>query len=200
MLSSQNAFDHGRHGRCMDEALFSERSRAPPWMQVCHKASNHGHYHGWSVDALCSECMRPWTLSCRPPGCSLVRLHQTMEVILVVPRTQYSMDVTIAQPPGCSLVRLQQTMDVMMVGHSLLCAQNAIYHGHYHAPPPPPAWMLLCLNASDHGRYHVRAMDVLGSEDFGPWTSWLVSECIGPCQYHGLAMDALFSPPQHSSF
>ena len=46
----------------------------------------NGRYHGWVMDALCSERLRPRTLSSPPhPGCSerirpwsLVRLQQTM--------------------------------------------------------------------------------------------------------------------------
>ena len=112
MLSYQNAVDH-----------------PPQWMLSRQNASGHGHYHGWALDVLCSECMRHGRYHARPPN-------------------------RPNPPHGCSLVA--------------------------------------CQNASDHGCCHGWAMDALGSELF-----CTVQERIGPCRYHGGAMDAFFSPPQH---
>ena len=50
MLCAQNALDHGRH-------------HCPPWMLSCQIAAGHGRYHDWAMDALLSECLRPWTVS-----------------------------------------------------------------------------------------------------------------------------------------
>ena len=90
-------------------------------MLACQNASSHGHYLAWAMDALCSKCIRP-------PGLSLVRLHQTMDVIMVGPWLDHgcsaAMDVIIA-PHGCSLVHLLKTMDVIMVGPWMLWPQNA---------------------------------------------------------------------------
>ena len=105
---------------------------------------DHGRSHGWAMDALLSECIRPRTLS---------RLGTEFEYFVL---------------------RTHQTLDVMMVGPCMLCAQNALDHGRYHAPLPHPPlesacigswyhgchgcsvepWVICAQNAVNHGRCH----------------------------------------------
>ena len=115
-----------------------------PWMPPSPNAFDRGRHHSCCMDTLLSECIRPWTLSCPPPGCFLVRLHQTMDVIMVGPWIIWAKDA---------------------LDHGRDYAQPT-------TPPPNPPWMLSsCQNASDHGRHQGWAMDALGSERIKPWTS-----------------------------
>ena len=91
MLSCQIASDHGSHpGRAQNAIQHGRYHCPPPRMLPCQIAADHGRYDGWALIALCSECNIPWTLSCPPPphplhGCSCVRMHQTMDVIMFGP-------------------------------------------------------------------------------------------------------------------
>ena len=131
MLCAQNALDHGR-------------DHAPTCMLCCQIAADHGRYHGWAMDALLSDCSRPLTLSWLGHGCSLVRLQQTMDVIMVGPWmlfcqtasghgryhgwAVYALCSERIRPwtlswlvPGCFvalLSKMHQTMEVIMVGCS----------------------------------------------------------------------------------
>ena len=46
---------------------------------------DHGHHHGWAMDALFSERPKPCTSSWLGHGCSLLRTDKTMHGILVEP-------------------------------------------------------------------------------------------------------------------
>ena len=55
-----------------------------PWMLFSQNRSHHGCHHGWGIDGLCSDLIRPWTHG-RHHGCSLLRTDETMDVIVVGP-------------------------------------------------------------------------------------------------------------------
>ena len=129
------------------------------------------------MDAGLSQSIKPWTLSWLERGCSVLRMHETMDVIM--PPT-WMLSCQIASDHGSHPGR----------------AQNAIQHGRYHCPTPR---MLPCQIAADHGRYDGWALIALCSECNIPWTlscppptpcmDALVSECIRPwtlsCSGHG---------------
>ena len=122
-------------------------------MLSSQNALDHAHHHGWCMDALISEWSRP-----PPDGCSSVRMHQTINIVIMVgPRMLmfcaqnaldhgrdhathlYALLSDCSRPwtlsclgHGCFLVRLHPAMDVIMVGMCMLCAQNALDHGQYH--------------------------------------------------------------------
>ena len=50
----------------------------------------HGRHHGWAIDALNSERIRPWTSSWSGRGCSELRTDRTIDVIMVGPWTHWT--------------------------------------------------------------------------------------------------------------
>ena len=44
-------------------------------------SSQNGRYHGWALDALLSESIRPWTVSWLGTVCFVLRTHETMDRI-----------------------------------------------------------------------------------------------------------------------
>ena len=128
------ARDHERG----ENGLPMIRSISHHWPQ-----HQHGRHHGWAMDALFSERVTPWKSSWFGHGCSLLRAHSTMDVIMAGPwmlspqnglshgRHHGSAVPSERFPPwtrryhgwamdalfsGCSLLRTHETIDVIMVG------------------------------------------------------------------------------------
>ena len=56
-----------------------------PWMLPSQNGLDHGRHHGWAMDALFPERIRPWMSSWLGHGCSLLRPDKTMDVVMVGP-------------------------------------------------------------------------------------------------------------------
>ena len=74
-------------------------------MDALSSVDIHGCQHGWAMDVLNSQRIRPWPSSWSGLGCHEVSTDQTVDVIMVG-----------SWMLGCHEHRTDQTMDVIMVG------------------------------------------------------------------------------------
>ena len=99
------------------------------------------------MDALCSERLklRSWTLSRLGHGCSLLRMHSTVDVSS---RTRARMLPWLGH--ACSPLGMRWTMDVIMVRPWMVYSENASTMDVIMVWP----WMFSSQNTVDHGCHH----------------------------------------------